>query len=69
MRLLQFRFTEPLDVPFEIMDDYLAWVERSIANFEDELSFRREILALHERVGALPESAFRVSNMLSMQQP
>jgi len=67
----QVRVTEPADVPFEIMDDYLAWAEPFITNFENELSssVKQAILALREGVEALPESVFCETNILSMQQP
>ena len=66
----QVRVTEPADVPFEIMDDYLAWAEPFITNFENELSssVKQAILALRESVEALPESVFCETNILSMQQ-
>lgn len=67
----QVRFTEPADVPFEIMDDYIAWVEPFINHFKNELDSEavKAILILQENVDSLPESVFCETNILSMQQP
>ena len=67
----QVRCTEPGDVPEEVVDDFLLWGRLYRQQFNADLSERvkeklDELLTL---VDGIPESAFRETNLLSMQQP
>ena len=67
----QVRITEPGDVPFEIIDDYLSWSEYYLKNFESQQKpdVVSSIKQLREAVENLPESVFCKDNLTSMKQP
>lgn len=67
----QVKFTEPGDVPEEIIDDYLLWANSYKNHFNAKLDANivHEITELEKLVDTLPETVFRDTNIDSMKQP
>ena len=65
----QVEFTEPGDVPEEIIDDYLLWADSYRTHLSDTLNseITKEILELEFLVNKLPESVFNDTNLESMK--
>ena len=67
----QVRCTEPGDVPEEVVDDFLLWGRSYRQQFNAHLSeqVKEKLDELLSLVDCIPDSAFRETNLLSMQQP